>query len=189
MDQIEESRKLAESRDPVPSPAVLAARERHQRLSKEYDALWASRGPGIRKRLAESDQSLLSDARIRELEVGVETAKRKKEGFAQQFEKMEMVGEPKSDDDFEAAHLNYQIQSLLNWEEIVKRNLEQLKFEASQDKHRVVLVDPAAAPKEPSNNKRINYMAIAPAAVLFLLVGLFLTQEIVAGRRSANGSR
>ena len=60
MDQIEESRKLAESRDPVPSPAVLAARERHQRLSKEYDALWASRSPGIRKRLAESDQSLLS---------------------------------------------------------------------------------------------------------------------------------
>ena len=102
---------------------------------------------------------------------------------------MEVVSEPKSDDDPEAAHLNHQIQSLLNWEEIVKRNLEQLKFEASQDKHRVTLVDPAVAPKEPSNNKRIQYVAVAPAAVLVLLVGLFLTQEIVAGRHSANGSR
>ena len=87
-----------------------------------------------------------------------------------------------NDDTFEATYLNHQIQSLLNWEELVKKNLEQLKFEASQDKYRVVLVDSAAAPKTPSNNKRLKYMAAAPVGVMFMMLGLFLLLEIKAER-------
>ena len=60
--------------------------------------------------------------------------------------------------------------------------MEQLKFEASQDKYRVVLVDSAAASRTPSNNKRLKYMAVAPVGVLFAMLGLFLVLEIKAER-------
>jgi polysaccharide biosynthesis transport protein len=185
VDQIDEAKRMGESKEQTPSPAVLAARERHKNLSSEYDTLWTRRGPDIRKRLAEADHGPLSEARIRELEVAVEKARRKKEGFAQQFEKVEVIRERPGDATFEANYLTHQVEALQKWENQVKQNLEQLKFEASQDKYRVVLVDAAAASRTPTNNKRLRYMAAAPVVILFALLGLFLAQEIAAGRKAA----
>ena len=71
---------MGESKDQTPTPAVLAARERHKNLSSEYDTLWARRGPDIRKRLAEADHGPFSEARIRELEVAVEKARQEEGG-------------------------------------------------------------------------------------------------------------
>ena len=124
---------------------------------------------------------MLSEARIRELEVAVEAARRKKDALAQQFEKIRVEQKVTHDDKFEAGFLSHQIETLQSWEERVKRNLEQLKFEASQDKYRVVLVDSAAASRSPTNNRRLQYMAAAPVIVFFLLLGMFLTKEIRAG--------
>jgi beta-lactamase regulating signal transducer with metallopeptidase domain len=42
----------------------------------------------------------------------------------------------------EAAFLNHQIKSLVNWQEVVKQNLQQLKYEASQEKDPAASVDP-----------------------------------------------
>ena len=119
---------------------------------------------------------------IQELEQKVGALKEKKARLAELFKVIQVEQKASNDDSFEASYLNHQIQSLLNWEEIVKRNLEQLKFEASQDKYRVVLVDPAAPPKEPSNNKRLKYMAAAPVGVMFMMLGLFLLLEVKAER-------
>ena len=102
--------------------------------------------------------------------------------MAELFKVMEVEQKVTNDDTFEASFLSHQIQSLQSWEEMVKRNLEQLKFEASQDKYRVVLVDSAAASKSPSNNKRLKYMAAAPVGVMFMMLGLFLLLEIKAER-------
>jgi capsular polysaccharide biosynthesis protein len=182
VNQIEESKKLVESKEQAPPATVAAARAKHEQLSREYDAFWASRRKGIRKRLSDGDQGLLSEAKIRELEVAVEKARRKKEGFAQQFEKIKVIREPQNDTAFEVTYLNHQVTRLLTWEEQVKKNLEQLKWEASQDRYRVTLLDPASAPRIPTNNGRLKYMAAAPVAVFFLLLGLFLAQELMAGR-------
>ena len=44
----------------------------------------------------------------------------------------------------------------------------------------------AAVPKVPVNNDRLKYMAVTPLGVLFIVLGLFLAQEIVSSRASAS---
>jgi hypothetical protein len=185
VDQIDEAKRMGESKEQTSSPAVLAARERHKNLSSEFDTLWTRRGPDIRKRLAEADHGPLSEARIRELEVAVEKARRKKEGFAQQIDKVKVIRERPGDAASEANYLTHQVESLQKWEDQLRENLVQLKFEASQDKYRAFLVDSATASRTPTNNKRLFYMAAAPPVILFALLGLFLAQEIAAGRKAA----
>ena len=163
--------------------ARVAAQNQFNKLQKEYDDLWVSKYPEILKRLSTTSagggQSIAS---IQELEQRVETLKSKKAKLTDHFKVIQVEHKASNDDTFEAAFLSHQVQSLLNWEEVVKRNLEQLKFEAGQDKYRVVLVDSAAASRTPSNNKRLKYMAAAPVGVLFAMLGLFLFLEIKAER-------
>ena len=187
LDQIDEYKKLGQSKDSASSPAVLAACEKQKQLSDEYKALLASRRPGIRKRLAQGHAGILSDAKIQELEVAVEKARRKKGAFAQQFEKIHIDQNLTNDDTLEAAYLQHQLSSLQNGEEQVKKNLAQLSFEAAQDKYRVTLYDPAYAPRTPTNNTRLKCMGAAPMYVFLLLLGLFLVQEIKAGRNGTTG--
>ena len=182
IEQIDESKKLAESKDQASPPAVLAAREKREKLSKEYEALRASDLSSIRKRLADGDPGMLSDSMIRELEIAVETARRKRTAYAKQLEQIRVIEKPGTDATFEATHLNYQLTSLLNREDQVKKHLEQLMFEAEKVHYRVTVLDPASAPKTPTNDLRLKYVAAAPPCVFFLLLGLFLVQEIKAGK-------
>jgi capsular polysaccharide biosynthesis protein len=57
-----------------------------------------------------------------------------------------------------------------------------MESEAARDHYRATLLDPAAAPRNPSNDKRLTYMAAAPVSVFVLLLGLFLVRELIAGR-------
>ena len=87
----------------------------------------------------------------------------------------------------EVNYLTHQIETLQKWEDQVKQNLERLRFEASQDKYRVVLIDGATASRTPTNYNRLRYMAAAPVVILFALLGLFLAKEIVGGRKAVAG--
>ena len=107
---------------------------------------------------------------------------KKKEKQTALFKEMQVDQKESNDDTFEATYLNHEIASRMNWQEQAKKNLEQLKFEASQDKFRVTLHDAASVPLTPSNNKRLKYMAVAPVGVMFMMLGLFLLLEIKAER-------
>ncbi len=183
LDQIRESEDLAKSKDPDPPPAVLAAREKLGKLSKDYEQLWASEYLGIRKQLADGDRGPLSEARTRELEVALEMARRKKERFAKQLEQVEVIRADVDDKSPDIAYLNHQLDSLMRWEDQVRKNLEQLKYEAIHEKYRVTIVEDASASKSPDSDRALKYMAATPWAVLFLLLGSFLAQEIRAGRK------
>ena len=163
--------------------ARVAAQNQFDKLQREYNDLWTAKYPVILQRLtahAIGDTQLVTA--IEELEQKVDTLKKKKTRLAELFKVIQVEQKVTNDDTFEASFLSHQIQSLQSWEEMVKRNLEQLKFEAGQDKYRVVLVDSAAASKSPSNNKRLKYIAAAPVGVLVAMLGLFLVLEITAER-------
>jgi polysaccharide biosynthesis transport protein len=164
-------------------PAVVSAQKQLNKLEQEYKYLWNSKYQEIVDRLSmrpgDSSQLLIA---IQEFEQKVETLKKKKAKLTDLFKVLELEQKTTNEDTFEAAFLSHEIQSLQNWEEIVKGNLERLKFEASQDKYRVALVDSATASRTPSNNKRLKYMAVAPVGVLFAMLGLFLFLEIKAER-------
>ena len=118
---------------------------------------------------------------VNELKIKVAALKKTKENLARYFDALSIHKKPLNNDTFEATFLNYEINSLLKKQQIVKTNLEQLLFEASQEIYRVRRVDPAVAPATPTSNKRTEYLAIAPPAVLFLLISLFLLREIEVG--------
>jgi polysaccharide biosynthesis transport protein len=120
--------------------------------------------------------------KIQELEQKIEEIKKVKEKQAELFKTMQVDQSTTNDDTFEAVYLNYQLNSLLNREDQVKKHLEQLAFEAARDHYRVTLLDPAAAPVNPTNDKRLKYMAAAPVGVMFMMLGLFLLLEIKAER-------
>ena len=176
LDQMAVAGRQGESKDQPLPPEVLAAREKLGKLKGEYKELLHKRTSEIRKRLAAEDQGPLSEARIRELEVAVEKARRTKEALAQQIGKTEIQW-ARDTDRVETEYLNREIENVMNLQDQVVKNLEQLKFESKQDNYRVVLVDPASVPKTPSNNKRLEYMAGVPIVAFLAVLGLFVVRE------------
>jgi hypothetical protein len=84
--------------------------------------------------------------------------------------------------------LNHELTTLLSRRDQVQRNLAQLLFEAQQESFRVVLQDLAEVPRIPVSDKRFQWIAALPTAVLFLVVSLFLILELNAGRREREAS-
>jgi succinoglycan biosynthesis transport protein ExoP len=162
--------------------ALVAARDHLGKLKNEYKELWNFKYVELLKELTGPFSDKQSLAAIQDLEQKLEQLKKKKEKQVELFKKLQIDRNLTNDDTFEAAYLSYQLSSLQNGEEQVKKNLVQLNFEANQDKYRVTLHDPAAASMTPSNNKRLKYMAAAPVGVMFMMLGLFLLLEISAER-------
>jgi succinoglycan biosynthesis transport protein ExoP len=163
--------------------ARVAAQNHFDKLQQEYTDLWESKYPEILSRLtAGSAGDTQSLQKIQDLEQKIEEIKKVKERQAELFKTMQVEQKTTNDDTFEAVYLNYQLNSLLTREDQVKKHLEQLAFEAARDHYRVTLLDPAAAPMNPTNDKRLKYMAAAPVGVMFMMLGLFLLLEIKAER-------
>jgi capsular exopolysaccharide synthesis family protein len=163
-------------------PALRAAQKQIMRLTEQYDDLWASKYDEIKKRLIVPVIAAQSPAAITELRIRVATLKKKQEEQKKIFEQLKIEKKAVNTDTFEASFLNYHVSSLLASQAKVKGHLQQLEFEASQETHRVVLVDAARAPNTATNSKLVKYMAAAPVSILFLVLGLFLLLEIRAER-------
>ena len=112
-------------------PARSVAQMQFDKLRHEYADLWTSKYPEILERLATADAPSL--AAIQELEQKVETLKKKKARLTDVFRVMKVEQKETNDDAFETTFLSHQVQSLQTWEDQLKKNLEQLKFEASRE--------------------------------------------------------
>jgi succinoglycan biosynthesis transport protein ExoP len=163
-------------------PARVAAQNQIDRLDQEYIDLWEDRYRKILDRLTGRVGDTQSLASIQDLEQKIDALKKMKEKQTVLFKAMEIDQKATNSDTFDATYLNYQLNSLLTREDLVKKHLEQLMFEAGREHYRVELLDPASAPKSPSNDKRLKYMAAAPVGVMFMMLGLFLLLEIKAER-------
>ncbi len=87
-----------------------------------------------------------------------------------------------TEDPIEATLVKREMETLIQRHEQIKTNVQQLDFEADQEDYRVVPIDPAVPPKVPTHDKGIEYMAIAPLAVLLALFGLALLSPVRNGR-------
>jgi polysaccharide biosynthesis transport protein len=162
-------------------PARIAAQKAVDKIEKQYKSLWEQKYKEILKRLTGGADPHSSET-IADLKLKVNELTKLKEKMAEQFKVMQVEQRETNEDTFEATYLSHQIDSLMSWENQVRKNLEQLKFEADQDRYRVICIDPASAPKTPSNNKALKYMAAAPVGVMFMMLALFLLLEIKAER-------
>jgi uncharacterized protein involved in exopolysaccharide biosynthesis len=113
-----------------------------------------------------------------ELKANVAALVKEKECLAKYYERLKIDKTAVNNDVFEAAAVNYQLNILLDKAEQVKAHLQQLDFEATQETYHVQRVDRAAAPKAPTDNNRLRYMAAAPIVVILMLLGFFLLLPI-----------
>jgi beta-lactamase regulating signal transducer with metallopeptidase domain len=134
-------------------PARVAAQNQLAKLQEEYQVLWEEKYPEIKKRLAAPVRDTESLAHIQELGQKIDALKKKKVKEADLFKAMKNEQTATNGDILEVANLNHQVSSLLNLEEQVKKNLDQLEFEASQAKDRVALADPTRRAAEKQLSK------------------------------------
>ena len=180
-DHIEHTKGVARQSS---DPAMREAQKRCDKMENQHKLLWEQKYEEIRGRLTATAATAgaASGDSVNELKFKVDRLIKKKEKLAALFKEMQVDQKISNDDTFEATFLNHEIATRMNWQEQAQKNLEQLSFEAHQDKYRVVLVDAAAPPLTPSNNKRLKFLAAAPVGVMFMMLGLFLLLEIKAER-------
>jgi len=170
---------------PDKNPALMAAAKQASELMVQYTELWNSKYDEIRERLKVAAGTSQPPETIKKLSIRVAALKNRQHEQAKLFENWKAQKKPVNNDTFEAIYLTYQLDSLLLSDEKVKANPQQLPFEESPQAFRLVLVDPASAPKTPTNHQQLTYMAITPLAVFFLILGVFLAIEITTGRKAA----
>ena len=129
--------------------------------------------------------SLVSDEKLRELEAAVDEAKRRKIGYAQYIEKLTVESTNQKNDTVSYKLAEQDLLALKRMQGLIQEKLRQLDFEIGEDRLRVTLVDRAREPRIPSNNKRFEYMAVAPIGVFVIVLGLFWLSEIKAGRAAS----
>jgi polysaccharide biosynthesis transport protein len=179
LEQLEHAKEMA--RQPHDA-AALAAHKHHGKLMARYKDLWEIRHDEILQDLQGANSSSALASTINDLTLKVAALKDKKERQIKNFEKVEFKNRAANTESFQSTMLNHTLISLQNKQDNVSNHLSQLAFESNQESFRIVLVDPAAIPITPSNNKRLKLMAAAPVGVLFMILGLFMLLEVKAER-------
>jgi uncharacterized protein involved in exopolysaccharide biosynthesis/glycerol-3-phosphate cytidylyltransferase-like family protein len=164
-------------------PARLSAQKEHAKLATEWKELWAIKSVEIRKRLEVGAARQPQVDPIASLEQTIKVLKEKRAAYAEMYKKMEVEQKANNDESFKFSYVQQELTSLLGREQQVKRNLAQVEFQSRQEPYRVVLVDKAEVPRVPANDNRLKYMAIAPIAILLLLLAGFLVSELGARKR------
>ena len=163
-------------------PARRASEQKYQKLMLQYAELWKVKYDEIGKRLKAAILNPQPSESIDMLRNKLVSLKGQQARQSDLFEKLKVERKEVNNDNFEATYVAQELNILVSRSEQVRGNVQQLDFEAGQEDYRVVPIDPAVPPKAPTNNKRIKFMAAAPIAVLFMVLGLFCLLEIKAER-------
>jgi len=150
---------------------------------QQYENLWEIKYEEIRQRLKSGTaagggpRSAIIDLRLK-----VAALREKKDRQIKRFEQTKYDNKEANSDTLLSTILTHDLNSFQARKDTVTSNLAQLAFESNQESFRIVLVDPAAVPITPFNNRRLKLMAAAPIGVFVMIFGLFLLLEIKAER-------
>jgi capsular exopolysaccharide synthesis family protein len=177
--QVEKAKGVARQRN---EPARRAAEKRAKELREEYEQLWDQKYDEIKQRLQATVGGSGPYETLASLETRAKLLRIRKARQKELLEQMKVQKRTTNDDSFQFAYLNHELTSLVNRQEQVRKYLQQVEFETTREQYHVTMIDKAAAPRIPSNNKQIKYMAAAPIGLLFPILGLFLLLEVKAQR-------
>jgi polysaccharide biosynthesis transport protein len=164
-------------------PATIAIHKHHAKLKDKYENLWQIKYDEILQRLKSGTAAgggprlAISDLRLK-----IAALREKKDRQIKRFEQTKYDNKEANTDTFLSAIHTHDLNSFQARKDAVTSNLAQLAFESNQESFRIVLVDPAAVPVTPFNNRRTKFMAAAPIGVFVMIFGLFLLLEIKAER-------
>jgi capsular exopolysaccharide synthesis family protein len=159
------------------------AEQKFKQLLTDYDKMWEVKYKEIGERLKNSNVVPQgTESVIVTLKRRLESLKSQEAKQHELFAKMIVKKKTVNNDSFEASFVNHQLDILMRREEQVNKHLKELEFESNAENVRVSALDPAVAPKGPTNNKQLKYMAAAPIALLFMILGVFSLLEVRAER-------
>jgi serine/threonine protein kinase len=161
-DHIDQNKRVERNTN---DPSRQAAVNHLQKLSERYDLLWRHKYEEIRQRLRVASGTVLSPASIEELKLKIRLLNARLDRQTTLLKEMEFKQKGSNEDTFEYTYLNYELNNLLHWEEQVRKNLEQLKYEAAHEKYRVSGSEADSAAKVPSSSKALRDMAAAPVGI------------------------
>ncbi|WP_165223239.1 exopolysaccharide transport family protein [Aquisphaera insulae] len=182
-DEYEHVRKVAKR---ASDPALKATLARLDALKKQYEDMWPSKSEQIRQRLQLVTTSGTAPPQrgesMQELVQKIAELKTKAEMLTKLSAKYEIKQTVSNSDAVQATFYQTELANFTSAAQQIERRILQLQF--TQDKAAVTIprIDPARAPKETFNNKRLKFMAILPVVVLGAVLGLFLLLEIRAER-------
>jgi capsular exopolysaccharide synthesis family protein len=168
-------------------PAVVHAARRHKQLLERWNQLWGQKHDEIKERLqADGEAEDLRPAvwmeKVAGLETAIEQLRKKRVEMRKMIDGLEVKSTNQNTDQLKAQNLNHELAYTQRLHEVVGQRLKQVEFETTQESYRITVQDKAEAPKVPSNNKRLRYLAAAPVGVLCLMLCLFLLVEVRAER-------
>ena len=173
------------ARQAASDPAVGHAVRRLKRLNEQWVDLWNLKHDEIQKRVlagGDDQRPQAWETRIKQGEAMIEQLRARRQKLKEMLALIKVDDTNRNSDTLEAALLGQDLQQRRGLLEVIESKLKQLTWEISKDSARISVRDKASVPQTPSNNKRMKYMAAAPAGVLFLMLGLFLLLEIKAER-------
>ena len=179
LEQLDHAKSVARQSN---DPARRAAAQKYDKLMVEYEGQWEIKRKEIGQRLKAGTMGPHSLEPINDLKLKLQALQAQKKKQAEAFSKLKVDEKVANDDAFEATFLKHELEVLLKSDDHLKTNLEELDFKTSQEDVRVALVDNAKAPRTATNNKRLRYQIAAPAALLFMVLGLFFLLEVKAER-------
>ncbi len=163
-------------------PALVYARRQVQELSTRIQALWKLKSKELAARAAEADHSGDDVARVvREQSVRVESLKAKHAGYEKMLAKIDVANKQESSDSVKVTLVREELDSVREMKEAVSKRLEQLRFESKADA-RISKVSEARVTTMPLSDNRKKYSAAAALAVLFAVIGLFVTKDLKSAR-------
>ena len=134
-------------------PSTQAAVKHLDKLKDKYQVLWKDKYKEIRQRLRVAAGTTHSLASIEELRLKIELLASRKERQTSLLKDMEFKQRGSNEDTFDASYLNYQLNSLIHLEELVRKNLEQVRNEAARDVLTVRVKEEASAARAPASSK------------------------------------
>jgi polysaccharide biosynthesis transport protein len=166
-------------------PAIQAAWRQHDKLKKQWERLWEIKHDKIKERLeagAEDQRPQAWAARIHQIEQTIQQHEGKKESLRQMIAALKTNETKQNSSALELTFLNDDLNQRRSLHAVIESKLKQLQFEMATESYRITVRNHADIPKVPSANKRMKYLAMAPAGVLCLMLGLFLLLEIKSER-------
>ncbi len=162
--------------------ALQALRREHARLKADWQALWKTKSEEVRTKFSLPTDGRPPTETVAQLQYKLKVLEEKRAGYIKMYQQQKVEQRITNDDSFQVDYAKQELAGLVNREDQVKRNLQQVEFASRQEQYRVVLVDKAEVPRVPVNNNRLKYMAIAPLAILFLLLAGFFVSTLSARR-------
>jgi capsular exopolysaccharide synthesis family protein len=165
-------------------PAIGKAEKKVQQLKGELAKLWASKRPLLERELRAQPAEDVTSRAIRELEVRLAAEVSKENHLRSKLDQMKIRSRDAGSDGLSLEFTRIDAEDAGKRLRKVEDTLNQLEHEARSPHGRVRKEYFASKPSRPNASNRKRIMMLAPIVVLFLVTGLFVALERLAGRVS-----